>query len=269
MSNLTDALIAAKLIGSGGSGGGSGIFHVHNVKGEYDDATGDVITPPHLSATYAEIAAEAAKGNLIWLDSPAGVLFEQTHNEGEPYRVIFSAIAPYNKYASLSCVAYITYEASTDDGYLIETGGEYTEYSIAESWVWTASEGLVLVQVEAVSTHAADVCFYLPTGQLVTTFEVTGGDDPETSDTHLIIEPYNVAGDFYGFSMDDLSDMQSFLESAIYRLFGVWGRYRSLSDGKFSYYISGLQYDPSTHIVPAPDCIFKRALDWGEWRGTL
>ena len=268
MSNLTDALIAAKLVGgSGGSGGGSGsggIFHVHNVEGEYDDTTGDVITPPHLSATYAEIAAEVEAGNLVWLDDPQGVMLAQEHNEGEPYKVTFRSPAlAYPGYSLL--VAPIVFEASTADGYLVV---DFEPCVMAEDWSFHAFSVVVVLTVEAYDTNEAGVVFSLPQGRLETLFYVE--QDTETGADRLVVAPQNVFGDFRGFSMDYLSDMQSFLEYAIYRLFGVWGEYESLSsNGEFRYSISGLQYDKNTGIVSAPDCIFKRVLDGTDWEGTL
>lgn len=121
MSNLTDALIAAKLMGNGGSGGGSGSgggLYIEYTKGT-----------PTLNLTYKQVANAITGGNSVKLGVPAEDQVGATllyscigfMSETGNYMAIFAGIlglAPGSRYLQGDVLIF---SASSEDDYLALT----------------------------------------------------------------------------------------------------------------------------------------------------
>ncbi len=96
MSDLMNALIAAKLMGNGGGGGGSGLEHVHATL-TYVDEGGDEPTPVYtLNKTYAELKAFTDAGKLIYFDGYYYPADDDVAFKNEP--IGYMTVGGYNEF---------------------------------------------------------------------------------------------------------------------------------------------------------------------------
>lgn len=239
MSNLTDALIAAKLVGgSGGSGGGSGIMHIHNVDTEYDETTGDVITPSHLSATYAEIASAIENDMLVYHDFFKGFVVNH-YESGGTYNVIIQF--PFAVSGASMVTSVVKHQSDSANGYLVAVSDDTAEYSFDVN----SKIGLICVTAEATGPSSVE-CKLISLDGGVSCEVTVEGDDTERVSldiSYSIISPNTPV--FYGEGTAADKDWIGGLLTQ--RLFGGW------------YDISGFSASGSTIVMP--NCLFKSLVD--------
>ena len=243
MSNLTDALIAAKLIGAqgGGSGGGSGsgIMHIHNVDAEYDETTGDEITPSHLSATYSEIASAIESDMLVYHDDYKG--FVKNHSDyGGEYKV-WVELPTSNTFAYVA-TAIIPFVSDQVDGYLV-----LDDYDSSPVYYFNSNcmENLILVSANAIDANAVECALSAGDGTLVVDviIEYDIGAERLNLEMNYNVNVFSPA--FYGEGTAADKDWIGGLLTQ--KLFGGW------------YDISGFSYSGNTLIMP--NCLFKSLVD--------
>lgn len=98
MSDLMNALIAAKLMGNGGGGGGGGLEHVWATLTYEDPAEeGDDPVPVYtLNKTYAELKAIADAGKLIYFDGYYYPVDDDVTFKDEP--IGYMTVGEYNEF---------------------------------------------------------------------------------------------------------------------------------------------------------------------------